>query len=79
MLEGVPRRVEGQASDPQPKLKAKTVERGGVTWWKKSQRVVVVGDLDAVASVVDDVLAVDTYQGSGLRGQGVWVEECGGT
>ena len=44
-----------------------------------SQRVVGVGDLDAVAIVRDYVLAVDTHRCSGLRGQGAWVEECGGT
>ena len=29
--------------------------------------------------VRDDVFAVDTYRGSGLWGQGAWVEERGGT
>ena len=59
--------------------RAKTVNRGAVTCGKKSQRVVGVDHLNEVAVVRDDVSAVYTYRGSGLRGQGAWVEERGGT
>ena len=60
-----------------------TRSKDGQTWWcrmveeepKRCRR----RDLNAVASVRDDVAAIDTHRGSGLRGQGVSVEECGGT